>query len=95
MNEPLIVSFAAALVASATFMVATVLLMGDTAFKRSADTLSATLTVALISAAFAYPIFPRHLPGARRDPRLGELRPRSTRTAPDDGDGVEHVPPIP
>ena len=33
MTEPLIVAFAAALVASATFMVATVLLMGDTAFK--------------------------------------------------------------
>ena len=57
MSEPLIVAFAAAIVASAAFMVATVVLMGDTAFKRSADTLSATLTVALISAAFASPIF--------------------------------------
>lgn len=57
MSEPLIIAFAAALIASAAFMVATVVLMGDTAFKRSADTLSATLTVALISAAFASPIF--------------------------------------
>ena len=57
MSEPLIIAFAAALVASAAFMVATVVLMGDTAFKRSADTLSATLTVALVSAAFASPIF--------------------------------------
>lgn len=57
MSEPLIIAFAAAIVASAAFMVATVVLMGDTAFKRSADTLSATITVALISAAFASPIF--------------------------------------
>lgn len=53
MTEPLIIAFAAAIVASAAFMVAAVVLMGDTAFKRSADTLSATITVALISAAFA------------------------------------------
>jgi hypothetical protein len=57
MTEPLIITFAAALVASAAFMVATVVLMGDTSFKRSADPLSATLTVALISAVFASPIF--------------------------------------
>lgn len=57
MTEPLIITFAAAFVASAAFMVATVVLMGDTSFKRSADTLSATITVALISAAFASPIF--------------------------------------
>ena len=57
MTELLIVAFAAALVASTAFMVAAVVLMGDTAFKRSADTLSATLTIALISAAFASPIF--------------------------------------
>lgn len=34
MSEPLIIAFAAALVASAAFMVATVVLMGDTAFKK-------------------------------------------------------------
>lgn len=34
MTEPIIVAFAAALVASAAFMVATVVLMGDTAFKK-------------------------------------------------------------
>lgn len=34
MSEPLIIAFAAALIASAAFMVATVVLMGDTAFKK-------------------------------------------------------------
>lgn len=57
MTEPFIIAFAAAIIASAAFMVAAAVLMGDTAFKRSADTLSATITVALISAAFASPIF--------------------------------------
>ena len=33
MSEPLIIAFAAALIASAAFTVATVVLMGDTAFK--------------------------------------------------------------
>lgn len=34
MTEPLIIAFAASLVASAAFMVATVVLMGGTAFKK-------------------------------------------------------------